>query len=221
MTNDDEAASADSAAETVVSSGYPRKRERTRKRLITAGMIVLARRGPDGATVGEIAGEAGVAPGTFYNHFPSLIDLVEAVVAELQAVVEIASSTLDSIDNDPPTRVVIGTMQLLDLVRADSASAAAFVSLLATTPTFRRRVRSVVQGTIESGRAAESFDVSDTTAAADAVLGSVVQWIRSDLARESGTVTAADRSQLVLRLLGTSKSEEERALKLALASTPA
>ena len=55
--------------------GYPRKRARTRRALLTAGMVVLAEKGPEGATVGEIARQAHVSSGTFYNHFVSIADL--------------------------------------------------------------------------------------------------------------------------------------------------
>lgn len=200
-------------------TGYHRKRARTRRLLITAGMEVLARRGPDGATVGEIAGEAGVSPGTFYNHFPSLIDLVEAITGELQTGVEIASTTLDSIDNDPAIRVAIGTEQLLAMTTNDAASAAAFVSLLAAIPSFRLRIRSVIEQAVQRGVDTESFDVTDVGAATDAVLGSVVQWIRSDLARESTGVPVTDRATLILRLLGVSKRDAQRIVKRAFTAT--
>lgn len=195
--------------------GYPRKRARTRRQLVTAGMDVLARRGPDGATVGEIAGEAGVSTGTFYNHFPSLIDLVETITDDLHSRVEIASITLESIDNDPATRVAIGTKQLLALVDDDASAAAAFVSLLATIPTFRSRIRSVIHRVVCSGVDSKSFQVTDAAAATDAVLGSVVQWIRSDLARESEGVTAIDRAELTLRMLGMSQRDAAKALRSA------
>ena len=52
-------------------------------------MRVLADSGPEGATVGDIAAEAGVAPGTFYNHFKSLAELVDEVTAEIGTGVEV------------------------------------------------------------------------------------------------------------------------------------
>ncbi|MFT7597678.1 MAG: AcrR family transcriptional regulator [Acidimicrobiales bacterium] len=196
-------------------AGYPKKRARTRAQLMHAGMIVLARRGPDGATVGEIAGEAGVASGTFYNHFPSLIDLVEEIAGQLQMTVEIASTILDSIENDPAIRVAIGSRQLLLLSSEDPAGAAAFVSLLAAIPTFRLRIRTVILGTVESGIEAGRFDVASAASATDAVLGAVVQWMRSDLADESGEEQLDDRVSLLLRLLGLAKRDVGKTIKAA------
>lgn len=172
-------------------------------------MTVLARRGPDGATVGEIAGEAGVSPGTFYNHFPSLMDLVETVTHELQSGVEIGSSTLEAVEHDPAARVVIGTFQLLALAEDQPNAAAAFVTLLAAVPSFRTRIRRVVQGAIEAGATSGRFDVPANLSPVDAVLGCAVQWMRSILTGEDGGGSKADRGRLVLRLLGVAEADIE------------
>ena len=58
-----------------------------------APVEVLAERGPGGATVGDVARRARVASGTFYNHFPSMDDLIEAV-----------SRGIDMFDCVAPTR---------------------------------------------------------------------------------------------------------------------
>lgn len=197
------------------SAGYPRKRAQTRRRLLAAGMTVLARRGPDGATVGEIAGEAGVASGTFYNHFPSIMDLVEEITADLGSAVEISSDTLTEIENDPAARVAIGATQMLSLVDEDPTAAAAFVALLATTPAFRQRVRSVVARAIDVGVGNNRFQTGSVTLAADAVLGAVVQWMRSALAGESSSAVTDEQLSVLLRMLGLSKIEIEAVVERA------
>jgi AcrR family transcriptional regulator len=49
--------------------------------LIAAARLVFAQHG-GGASMEAIAKEAGVGPGTLYRHFPTRIDLVEAVYRE-------------------------------------------------------------------------------------------------------------------------------------------
>ncbi len=200
-----------------ISDGYPRKRAQTRRRLINAGMAVLSRRGPDGATVGEISGEAGMASATFYNHFPSLMDLVEAVTDELVSGVEIGGATLVSIDHDPAIRVLIGTHQLLDLAKDDPRSASAFVTLLADIPKFRDRVRSIVSRALADGVDQGRFRTVDLTVLTDAVLGAVVQWMRTILAGLAGG-TSTDRRYLestheqlriMLSIVGIDSTEAE------------
>ena len=133
------------------SAGYPRKRARTRRQLLDAGIAAIADHGPAALTVGDVAGRAGVATGTFYNHFPSMADLVDAVTDELAGGVEIARSALEQVEHDPAARVAIGTRQLLRLTRADPSSARAFVSLLVTGTAFRTRVRATVRAAIDDG----------------------------------------------------------------------
>ena len=46
------------------------QKEATRLKLIEAGARVFAAKGVEGARIGDIAREAGVAMGTLYTHFP-------------------------------------------------------------------------------------------------------------------------------------------------------
>jgi AcrR family transcriptional regulator len=57
-----------------------RKSERTRAKLVRCAVSVFSRRGVDSAAVSEITQEAGVANGTFYNHFRDKDEVVSAVV---------------------------------------------------------------------------------------------------------------------------------------------
>ena len=54
--------------------------EKTRQELLDATMRVLLRQGVAGTRVSEIAREAGIKPGSIYNHFPSKTDLIIAAI---------------------------------------------------------------------------------------------------------------------------------------------
>lgn len=54
-------------------------REAVRDRLLEATRRCLTRKGYEGTTVRDIAGEAGVSIGTLYNYFASKEDLIEAL----------------------------------------------------------------------------------------------------------------------------------------------
>lgn len=192
--------------------GYPRKRAQTRRRLIRAGMKVLARTGASRATVGEIAGVAGVATGTFYNHFPSLDDLVACIAEELASAVEIRMVQLDAVEHDPAARVALGTLQLVTAAEDDPVFAAAFLALIHTLLPFRSRVRTLVDGAIRDGVAAGRFDVEAGTAVTDAVLGAALQSMRSRLLGDGDRSTAADVVRLELRLLGLDRDEVDAVL---------
>jgi AcrR family transcriptional regulator len=71
-------------AETKLPRGARRKME-TRHRLVEAAKAIMARSGVDGAAIAEIAEEADVGFGSFYNHFSTK---TEIAMAALQSEVE-------------------------------------------------------------------------------------------------------------------------------------
>lgn len=187
--------------------GYPRKRRQTRRRLLNAGTSVLAERGPRDTTAALVAKSAGVAIGTFYNHFHTIDDLIGAIAQDLGRGVEISGDTLAEIEHDPARRVALGVLQLLEMAENAPDAAAAFASLAAALPEFRARVRGVVGQAIADGVAAGRFDVSPGAAATNAVLGTSLQSVRSRLLGETSAEDAPDAARLVLRLLGTDPDE--------------
>ena len=193
-------------------TGYQRKRARTRRSLRRAGMEVLAVHGPDGTTVGAVAKQAQVAPGTFYNHFPTLADLVSAVVDELATGVEIGRDLLADLEHDPAARIVIGTRQLLSLTREDPTAARAFVTLLASVPELRSRVRAIVCNAIVDGAKVGRFAPRDPNVTTDALLGAAVQWMRSRLADEAGLDEEPEQLRAALRIAGLAEADLDEVL---------
>lgn len=73
-----------------------RRRQRTRETILVAAELVFRRKGIDGATVNDITEQADVAYGSFYNHFKSIDQTVEALVAaSLQRVADRTGSILE------------------------------------------------------------------------------------------------------------------------------
>lgn len=71
---------------------------RNYERLLEQARIAFAESGVD-ASLDEIAKRAGVASGTLYRHFPTRMDLVEAVLAEqIAELVELGRAQLDAED---------------------------------------------------------------------------------------------------------------------------
>lgn len=198
--------------------GYPRKRTQTRNRLIRAGLVVLGTAGPEAATVGAIAAEAGVAPGTFYNHFPTLVDLIDDIARRLGEGVEIGGGMLGTVADDPAVRVAIGTLQLLDITEVDPEAGAAFVTLLASKADFRNRIRHIVATAIQAGIDRGRFTVDDLTAMTNVVVGATVQSMRSRLLGETTADAAPEVARLVLRVLGVEPEDAAAAVAAAVAA---
>jgi AcrR family transcriptional regulator len=188
-------------------TGYPRKRARTRRALINAGRAELAQHGPDGLTVGEIARRAHVSAGTFYNHFDDLDTLLRTVVDELAGAVELIRQQLAQREPDPADQIAIGTLQFLRLTRDDPATARAFVALLANVPEFRARVRASVGAPIADGVAQKRFAPRSPIVTTDAILGAVVQWMRTRLSGDQDDASDADHVSLALHIAGLASDE--------------
>lgn len=71
---------------------------RNYEQLVEQAKLAFAASGVD-ASLDEIARRAGVASGTLYRHFPTRLDLVEAVLAEqIASLVELGRSLLTAAD---------------------------------------------------------------------------------------------------------------------------
>src|SRR5581483_3615904 len=74
-----------SSSEKRVQNLRSRLREEAGQAMIAAAEAVFAERGLSGASMGEIAAEAGVAVGTLYNHFQDREALLDATMAARKA----------------------------------------------------------------------------------------------------------------------------------------
>jgi AcrR family transcriptional regulator len=61
-------------------NGYQRRRLETRRLLMEAGMSLFVERGVEQVSIDAITSRAGVAKGSFYNHFDSREALFEALI---------------------------------------------------------------------------------------------------------------------------------------------
>lgn len=195
--------------------GYPKKRARTRGQLRRAGIEVVAAKGLAGATVGEIVQFAGVAQGTFYNHFQSLEELMDEIAEQLGTGVEIARDALAAVESDPAARVAIGLYQLVEMAERDANAAGAFVAMAAAKPDFRARVRAIIARAITDGVESDRFKVESIPASVNVVLGSCLQSMRSVVLDDTERDATPEVGRLLLRALGVPGPKIPAVLKRA------
>ncbi len=132
---------------------------RNRGRILTAARHLVTERGPQ-VSMSEIAGHAGVAVGTLYQHFPTKADLVSAVVAEqagelVDAVVQAWERVRDD-HAEPAAELLAFVERVLEAAAVDRAVKAAARSLGAE-PEFsdaEARGAAALGHLIDAGRAA-------------------------------------------------------------------
>jgi len=93
------------------------RRERTRKRLLEAALVVFSQHGVEGSVVDEVTTIAGVARGTFYNYFRTNEELLSTVATEAtNEVVNAIEARFDEPPDGPP-RIAAGIRSWLELVQ--------------------------------------------------------------------------------------------------------
>jgi AcrR family transcriptional regulator len=85
----------------------PRPRK-TRGALIAAGLDLLAARPVDAIAIDEVVAAAGVAKGSFFNHFADKHAFAAAVAAEVRLEVEAGVARANAAVSDPVARIAGG-----------------------------------------------------------------------------------------------------------------
>ena len=84
------------------------RRLRTRAALLHAGAELLADRSIDAIAINEIVDHAGVAKGSFFNHFADKDDFADAVAFGIRQAVEVRIDAANEGVTDPARRVARG-----------------------------------------------------------------------------------------------------------------
>jgi AcrR family transcriptional regulator len=196
------------------------QRARTRLQLIEAAMRVFAERGVGGAAVHSIASEAGLANGTFYNHFASKQELIAAVAAHLmdRMADQIAASSRDL--DDPAECVSVALRRFNERACQDPIWGNVTVRLGASATEVSGRIAANMTRDLEEGIRRGRFRVPSRQAAADLVLGAGLMGILSVSTGRAGREHGSHVAAVVLRGLGLAVDEADEIAHRALPPIP-
>lgn len=185
--------------------GY-RKKERTRRQLVTAGLRVLAEKG-QGLTVSDVVAEAEVSNGTFYNYFADREELLDAL-AEHSALALAASVAKEPIE-DPARRFATATMRVLQLASEDDTWARVVLRLI-SRPGSGIELGRYLREDLAAGFAEGRFDTGPDDATLDQVAGLITMTIRR-IVEGNAAPDACERAvERGLRALGVDAPEAAR-----------
>ena len=187
------------------------RRARTRQRIIEAAVGVIAERGPDAPVIEDFIQAAGVARGTFYNHFTTTDELLAATSSWLEDdVIHNIESVIGGFD-DPMRRLVTGMRLWLQLSRQDAAFCAFVVRSRFRGAAVERQLAFDLGECLRSGLAvAPSIEL-----ARDLVVGT----IREAQARMMNVRVPATFPDDVVRLILRALQADERKVAALLAAT--
>ncbi len=184
-----------------------RRRARTRQKLTDAATMLIAEKGVSGLRIQEITSTADVALGSFYNHFASKEELVEAVVADTIAVRAAAIVAEMSSLEDPAEVVSFACRRVIRIAYDDPELAWLFVHLDRADVLFENMVLPPALATFERGVACGRFDVGDVHLAVTGTVGAALAVMRAVLDNRYPPGAEEQFAEGVLRSLGLDRAE--------------
>lgn len=184
-----------------------RRRSRTRQRLTDAARSLIAEKGVEGLRIAEITERADVALGSFYNHFESKEELVEAVVEEtIAAMTRGIEETMVTLE-DPAEAVSYANRAFIRLSWEHRELASLMVNLDQADAHMERAVLPYALAALQRGIAAGRFEVHDPHMTLIGIVGATLALMRAILDGRCGEEAEQLHAESVLRSLGLEKDD--------------
>ena len=181
-----------------------KKRDRTREQLLGAAMRVFAQRDVGEVSIREIATEAQVANGTFYNYFRTKDEVVAAL--RMGVAARFVRAAADSEIDDPAERAAIAIRSLVSFALEEPEQGWALVRIVDGERAGQPLVDCFLAD-LRAGMRCGRFVVDSERAAIDLAFGAAVSAMRSVLEGSAGATHPAATAELVLRGLGVAGAE--------------
>ena len=175
-------------------------------------MGVFAEKGLDAPVIDDFIRAAGVARGTFYNHFASVDELLDAVTRMLED--NVMRSTLVAIGEieDPVRRFATGIRLWLSWSGSDRVGCGFVVRSRFRGPLVEEQLAADLQGGLDAGK----FNFSSVEVARDLVVGTILEGMRRLMSQRVPKSYTEDLARLILQGVGLGKREVNRLMALPL-----
>lgn len=198
-----------------------RRRARTRAQLIEAARVLFGRQGVDATRINEITEEADVGFGSFYNHFSSKDEIVEAVLGE---TIEAQGAAVDALTrelDDPAEVVAVAHRYFVRLARTDPDWGWLLVRLDVSHSVAFSALGPFAARDLRRGLDARRFDVADPAVALNAAGGALLAVMRSVLDGTARADADVHHAEGVLRMFGLEPAEAAEVARRPLPATGA
>ena len=163
--------------------GTPRYRglRRTVNRLALMGAAeeLFGLRGFANVSVDEITARAGVAKGTFYNHFSDKAEMANQIALEIRTGLRERIGQMKSTSPDPARHLAIAMSLFLLLALEQPNRALILISLINDPTDVNSPMNAPVRLTLQSGEASGRFRLASIEASLIMVIGVVSAGIRN------------------------------------------
>lgn len=135
---------------TAMSASIPTRTARTRQALLGAGLDLLVERPIDAIPIDDLVAKAGVAKGSFFNHFTDKMAFAEAVSAFVREEVEARVDAANSGVIDPLERLAAGMRVVAAYALAEPRRSVVMLRGMAQSTTRDNPLNRGVRGDIEA-----------------------------------------------------------------------
>lgn len=184
-----------------------RRKNETRAKLIAAARVLLARQGAEATRIQEITDEADVGFGSFYNHFSSKEEIIEAVLADsLTSQGSALAALADELD-DPAEVISAAHRSFVLRAGRDPEWAWLLVRLDVSHDLIRSALGPFAIRDLNAAISAGRLTVSNKSVALSALGGALIAVMRAVLDGDAPKNADVFHAEGVLRLLGLPAAE--------------
>lgn len=191
--------------------GLP-KRDRTRLALIDSTVEVVARKGMDLAKISDITEHAGLANGTFYNHFSDkdeiLTEAAQRVAFEMAKQIDEQMRAVES----AVTRVVVATTRAIRISVGESTWGAVLIGALQHLPPIRGEILQFLRADLQRGVEQGIFDIELDEFFLDQIASLITIGIRTQIETGIDPRKTARTCESILRLCGFTRAKAQKAV---------
>ncbi|WP_319955920.1 TetR/AcrR family transcriptional regulator [Patulibacter brassicae] len=187
--------------------------------MLDAGAEIIADRGASGLRIAEITSRAGVALGSFQNHFASKDELVAAVVGESIEALAGEIGAVAEADGDPAESAIAALRRFVRRAYEDPELCRVLVNLDHGERLFVEASRPFAETALSRACDAGRFAIDDLDIAVSSIIAGALAVVRRILDGHVG----ADADRVValsaLRAFGVDEPEAARIARLPLPSS--
>jgi AcrR family transcriptional regulator len=199
------------------SARVQRRQQRTRAQLTRAAAQVIADKGVDGLRLRDVTDSADVGFGSFYSHFDSKEQLVEAVVIELMSTLARTLIAHVAALDDPAEAGCAAHRWFVRNATEDPRTARLVVQLDRADVLFQEMIMPYARRLLESGISRGRFRDTDVTTTLTYVVGATIAVTRGVLEGRLGPEAETASAEVLLGALGL---DPEQAREIAHRTLP-
>ncbi len=154
------------------------RRTANRRAIMDAAEELFGLHGFMAVSVDEVTARAGVAKGTFYNHFIDKTDVANQIAFEIRQDMRSRIAAIKSINSDPASHLAIAMCLFLLLATEQPNRAQILVTLMNNPTDVNSPMNAPVRFTLQNGMESRRFRLTSIEASLIIILGIVSAGIR-------------------------------------------